>query len=80
MWHPDTEAEFIKILKSKFEQNHINTKIWCYDHNFSGIDRADWCFGEYLELKTACDGVAFHYYSGSIERTRKHHHRSRRRR
>lgn len=70
MWHPDTEAEFIKILKGKFEQNHINTKIWCYDHNFSGIDRVDWCFGEYPELKTACDGVAFHYYSGSIEQTK----------
>jgi len=69
LWHPDTEAKFIQILKAKFDENGIDTKIWCYDHNFSGADRVSWCLEEYPELKNACDGAAFHYYSGSIEQT-----------
>ena len=70
LWHPDTEAKFIQILKAKFKDNGIETKIWCYDHNFSGADRVDWCLKEYPELESACDGAAFHYYSGSIEQTK----------
>ena len=69
LWHPEIEVKFIQILKRKFKENGIDTKIWCYDHNFSGADRVDWCFETYPELKDACDGVAFHYYSGSIEQT-----------
>lgn len=68
-WHPDTEAKFITILRNKFNENGINTKIWCYDHNFSGAKRVDWCFTEYPNLINDCDGVAFHYYGGTIEQT-----------
>jgi len=70
LWHPETEAKFIEILKDKLEENGIDTKIWCYDHNFSGVDRVDWCLKEFPELEKACDGVAFHYYSGNIEQTK----------
>lgn len=70
LWHPEIEVKFTEILKSKFKENGIDTKIWCYDHNFSGVDRVDWCLEEYPEFKKSCDGVAFHYYSGNIEQTK----------
>jgi len=70
LWHPEIEAKFIQLLKAKFKENGIDTKIWCYDHNFSGADRVDWCLDTFPEFKEACDGVAFHYYSGSIEQTK----------
>jgi glucosylceramidase len=69
MWHPDTEAKFISILRNKFDENAIDTKIWCYDHTFSGVTRVAWCLKEYPSLKNACAGIAFHYYTGSIEQT-----------
>lgn len=69
VWHPETEGKFISILYKKFKENGIKTKIWCYDHNFSGAKRVDWCFKEFPTLKNECAGVAFHYYEGSIEDT-----------
>lgn len=69
VWHPDIEAKFISILRKKFDENNIDTKIWCYDHNFNGIKRVAWCLKEYPSLKNDCDGIAFHYYSGTIEKT-----------
>lgn len=69
IWHPDIEAKFIGILRKKFVENGIKTKIWCYDHNFSGADRVEWCLKEYPTLENECDGIAFHYYDGSIEQT-----------
>ena len=69
IWHPDIEAKFISILRNKFNENKIDTKIWCYDHNFNGASRVDWCLKEYPSLKRECDGIAFHYYNGTIEQT-----------
>ena len=69
VWHPDMEAKFISILRRKFDQNNIDTKIWCFDHNFKGAGRVDWCFAEYPTLLNDCAGAAFHYYDGSIEQT-----------
>lgn len=69
IWHPEFEAKFIQILRKKLDNNGLTTKIWCYDHNFSGANRVDWCLQEFPELQTACDGIAFHYYRGSIENT-----------
>lgn len=70
VWHPDTEAVFIQQLRKKFDLHGINTKIWCHDHNFyDAAGRVEWCFKEYPELHTACDGIAFHYYEGSIDQT-----------
>ncbi len=69
VWHPDIEAKFISILRKKFNDNCISTQIWCYDHNFLGANRVDWCLKEYPTLKDDCDGIAFHYYDSTIEHT-----------
>lgn len=69
IWHPDIEAKFISILRKKFNENNIDTKIWCYDHSFLGVNRVAWCLKEYPSLKNECDGIAFHYYHGTIEQT-----------
>lgn len=69
IWHPDIEAKFISTLRKKFNENNIDTKIWCYDHNFLGANRVAWCLKEYPALKDECDGIAFHYYHGTIEQT-----------
>ena len=68
-WHPDTEARFAGILRKALDKNGIDTEIWFYDHNFIRTDRVKWCLEEYPELRKDCAGIAFHYYSGSIEQT-----------
>lgn len=68
IWHPETEAKFIITLNSKFKENNIDTEIWCHDHNFSSINRIDWYMKEY-ELYNFCNGIAFHYYAGTVEET-----------
>ena len=68
-WHPDTEAAFVSTLRKKLDENNIKTDIWFYDHNFNGIDRVKWCLEEYPELQNDSQGIAFHYYGGSIEET-----------
>ena len=68
-WHPDTESKFASILRKRFDENNINTKIWLYDHNFLRADRVKWCFDEYPDLRKDCAGVAFHYYHGDISQT-----------
>ena len=69
IWTPDIEARYILALKKKLSAAGLDTKIWMYDHNFEGEKRVDWTLGEYPQLKDACDGIAFHYYGGSIEQT-----------
>ncbi len=69
IWHPETEAEFIRVLKNKFTANNLNVKIWMYDHNFNDTERVLWSLDNCEGLRESCDGVAFHYYSGAIEQT-----------
>ena len=69
IWHPELEAKFIRLLRSKLVENGLETEIWCYDHNFIGANRVDWCLSEFPEMQSACNGIAFHYYVGSIENT-----------
>lgn len=69
IWHPDIEAKFISVLRRKFNENGIKTKIWCHDHNFCDVKKVDWYLSEYKNLPEEIDGIAFHYYSGSIEQT-----------
>ncbi len=69
IWHPDIEAEFIAVLRKKFDSENIKTKIWGYDHNFAGTDRVLWCLSEHKSMSEALDGIAFHYYEGSVEQT-----------
>ena len=70
VWHPEIEAKFVSVLREKLNQNAMDVKIWMYDHNFSDTRRVLWSLEHCDGLKEACDGVAFHYYSGTIEETR----------
>ena len=70
IWHPDTEAKFICLLKKKFVENSLDIKILMYDHNFNGVDRVMWSLKTHDALLKSCDGVSFHYYEGAIEQTR----------
>lgn len=69
IWNPQTECDFIRLLRKKIEENHLDTKIWIHDHSFAYSDRVDWQLSEYPDLREAIDGAAFHYYDGSIEQT-----------
>ena len=70
IWHPETEAKFIKILRRKFDIEQFDTKIWMYDHNFNDIEnRVVWSLENCPGLVNDCDGVALHYYDGTVEKT-----------
>jgi glucosylceramidase len=70
MWHPDTEAKFIKVLRRKLIEQGMDVKIWMFDHNFYHVDyRVRWSLDHCDGLKDACDGIALHYYLGAIEDT-----------
>ena len=47
----------------------MQVKLWICDHNFSLVGRVRWMLDTHAALREACDGVAFHYYSGGIEDT-----------
>lgn len=71
IWHPETEAKFIKILRKKLNDANLDVKIWMHDHNFDATDRVIWSLENCEGLESVCDGVAFHYYSGTVEETLK---------
>ncbi len=70
LWHPETEVKFIEILHNKLKENGLDVKIWMHDHNFSMISRVLWSLEQNNNLQSCCDGIAFHYYDGSIEQTK----------
>ncbi len=70
IWHPEIEAKFIKILRTKLKDNGLDIKIWMFDNNFSEAEsRVKWLLDSTDGLADSCDGVAFHYYTGTIEET-----------
>ena len=69
VWNPQTEAEFIGVLKKKLDENALDVEIWIHDHSFEYSDRVDWQLTEYPGLRKDIGGAAFHYYGGSIEQT-----------
>lgn len=71
IWHPDIEAKFIHALRKRLDEQHMDVKIWMYDHSFTGTERVLWTLENNEGLSDACDGVAFHYYDGAIEETKK---------
>lgn len=73
IWHPEQEAEFALKLRKSLDRSGLDTKIWIHDHNFDGCGRIKWQLDTYPELKSAIDGIAFHYYKGAIEDTRALH-------
>lgn len=61
----EEEAVFIRdYLKPSFQQAGIQTKIFCYDHNW---DRPDYPATVFDMAGDQVDGVAWHYYGGSPE-------------
>ena len=69
IWHPESEAKFVKMLRQRLAEEGLDVKIWLFDHNFSGADEVLWQFKNCEGLKDACQAVAFHYYSGTVEET-----------
>ena len=69
IWHPEIEAKFIGILRKKLADRSLDVKIWMHDHNFSDINKVIWMLESCGGLSSDCDGVAFHYYDGSVEQT-----------
>lgn len=69
IWHPELEAEYIKTLRKKLDEKGLNVGIWAWDYNFYGAPRVVWSLENIPGLKESCDGVAFHYYKGEIEKT-----------
>ncbi len=71
IWHPEIEAEYVKVLRKKLDDAGLDVKIWHYDHCFSGCNRVLWSLENISGLAESLDGVAFHYYNGAIENTLK---------
>ncbi|MBQ4051460.1 MAG: hypothetical protein IJD13_07500, partial [Oscillospiraceae bacterium] len=71
IWHPETEAAFIGILRRKFAENGLDVRIWMYDQAFNDVGRVQWSLQNCSGLLENCDGVAFHYYNGTVEQTLK---------
>ncbi len=69
IWHPDIEAAFIKTLYKKLQAEGLDVKIWMHDHNFSQTERVLWELDEHEGLADCCDGVAYHYYGGTVRET-----------
>ncbi len=69
IWHPETEAHFICALSKKLKENSLDTRIWALDHNFNDIPRVNWMLENCEGLAKSCDGIAFHYYNGTVEQT-----------
>lgn len=67
VWHPDIEAEFVKILRQKLDGYRMNTKIWLYDHSFAGWTRVRSQLKDFPNLLSDSDAIAFHYYDGAPE-------------
>ena len=68
LWKLEDEKRFVILLKNKFKENNLATKIWILDHSFCYAKRIDQLL-EDKKFKNACDGIAFHYYDGLIEDT-----------
>ena len=70
VWHPETEAKFIVLLREKCKKKGLDLNIWMYDHSFADTDRVLWQLEHCKGLKECCNGVAFHYYLSTVEQTR----------
>ena len=69
IWHPEIEVKFIKALRTRLDEEKLDVKIWMYDHSFEDSNRVLWQLDNCDDVNKACDAVAFHYYSGTIEET-----------
>lgn len=69
VWHPETEAKFVRILKKRLKEEKLDVKVWICDHSFAYADNVLWQLDKCEGLKEDCDAVAFHYYKGTFEET-----------
>ena len=60
IWHPEIEAKFVKILRRRFDEEGIGTKIWLFDHSFRDAVRVGWQLKHCEGLKDACAGLQCH--------------------
>lgn len=59
---PEVQSEFIKNhLKPQFVKHNIDSKIFCYDHNW---DEPDYPRTVLEQANAEVDGVAWHWYGG----------------
>lgn len=59
------QAEFISyFLVPAFKKSGLNTKIFCYDHNWDGKKTVELIMS-YYKSKENIYGIAWHHYSGS---------------
>ncbi|MEK4850970.1 glycoside hydrolase family 30 beta sandwich domain-containing protein [Paenibacillus sp. FSL H7-0756] len=60
---PEEQREFIRdYLKPAFQEHGLDTKIFCYDHNW---DRPDYPLSVLKGAEAEVDGVAWHWYGGA---------------
>lgn len=69
VWHPETEAKFIKCLRQKLDAAGLDVQIWIHDHDFGGEAQVRWQLENIEDLKDTVSGTAFHYYNDYIEKT-----------
>ncbi len=71
IWHPETEAKFVNVLRKRLREENLGVEIWMYDHCFADADRVLWQLDNCEGVADSCDAIAFHYYTGTIEETLK---------
>lgn len=69
IWHPETQARMLKLLRRRLDEERLEVELWAYDHNFSGARELLWLLENSPGLAESLHGVAFHYYRGAIEET-----------
>ena len=68
--HPDMEMELIgRLLPPRLRANALDTKLWLYDHNYSGWHRVLYMLSD-PEVAKYTDAVAWHPYDGKPEMIR----------
>nr|MDO8118082.1 hypothetical protein [Candidatus Sigynarchaeota archaeon] len=66
-WRAEEERDFIKNhLGPKLDERGLDTRIWCWDHNFGTLTPAEYPAVVLSDPGAAkhVDGIAFHHYSG----------------
>ncbi len=67
VWNAEEQKIFIRdYLGPLFEKNNIETKIWCWDHNWNVLDFPRAIFSD-PEASKYVDGTGFHLYEGKVE-------------
>lgn len=67
VWNAEEQKIFIRdYLGPLFEKNNIETKIWCWDHNWNVLDFPRAIFSD-PGASRYVDGTGFHLYEGKVE-------------